>query len=197
MPDASSGKTILIAGPTASGKSAVAFALAIERSAEIVNADALQVYRDLKVLSARPSDEERARIPHHLFGHVDAVRRYSVGEWLRAAKEIVADITGRGATRLLSAAPVFIFARWKKGSPKFLISTPIPNAKRQQGLTRSVLKHSERKFSASIRRWRNSTRMIASDICALSKFIKRLACVCPIGKCKMLRRRSHRSTRGS
>ncbi len=115
MPDASSGKTILIAGPTASGKSAVAFALAIERSAEIVNADALQVYRDLKVLSARPSDEERARIPHHLFGHVDAVRRYSVGEWLRAAKEIVADITGRGRDAIIVGGTGLYFRALEKG----------------------------------------------------------------------------------
>ena len=65
-------KVALIAGPTASGKSALALALAEQRGGTIVNADSAQVYRDLRVLTARPAAEEEARAPHLLFGHVDA-----------------------------------------------------------------------------------------------------------------------------
>jgi tRNA dimethylallyltransferase len=86
---------ILIAGPTASGKSALALALAAEIDAEIVNADALQVYRDLSILSARPSAAEEERAPHHLFGHVDGAVRYSVGGWARDAAAALAAIAAR------------------------------------------------------------------------------------------------------
>jgi tRNA dimethylallyltransferase len=77
----------LIAGPTASGKSALALRLAEAADAEIVNADSMQLYRDLRVLTARPSAQDEARAPHHLFGIVDAAVGWSVGAWLRAAQE--------------------------------------------------------------------------------------------------------------
>jgi tRNA dimethylallyltransferase len=76
----------LIAGPTASGKSNLALRLAEAADAEIVNADSMQLYRDLRVLTARPGPDDEARAPHHLFGIVDAVG-WSVGTWLRAAAE--------------------------------------------------------------------------------------------------------------
>lgn len=75
-------RAILIAGPTASGKSAVALALAERLGGTIINADAMQVYADLAVLTARPSAEDMARAPHLLFGYVDAAQPYSVGRWL-------------------------------------------------------------------------------------------------------------------
>lgn len=75
----------LIAGPTASGKSALALRLAETLGAAVVNADSMQVYRDLRVLSARPSPEEEARAPHRLYGHVDGAEPYSVGRWLSEA----------------------------------------------------------------------------------------------------------------
>jgi tRNA dimethylallyltransferase len=74
---------ILITGPTASGKSALALRLAQERNGVVINADSMQVYDTLRVLTARPSDEEMMSIPHHLYGHVQATRSYSTGEWLR------------------------------------------------------------------------------------------------------------------
>ena len=86
----------LIAGPTASGKSALALRLAEATGGEIVNADALQIYTDLRVLTARPSPEEEARAPHHLFGTVDAADGWSVGRWQRAATAVIADIQARG-----------------------------------------------------------------------------------------------------
>jgi tRNA dimethylallyltransferase len=72
---------ILIAGPTASGKSALALELAGRLGAVIVNADSMQVYRDLRIITARPSVTEAAAAPHRLYGHVDAAENYSVGRW--------------------------------------------------------------------------------------------------------------------
>jgi tRNA dimethylallyltransferase len=77
---------VLIAGPTASGKSALALALAERLGGVIVNADAMQVYRDLRIITARPSPDEEARVPHRLYGHVDAADNYSVGRWLTDAQ---------------------------------------------------------------------------------------------------------------
>ena len=74
-------QAILIAGPTASGKSALALALAEKLGGVIVNADSMQVYRDLRVITARPTPAEEALRPHVLYGHVDAAERYSVGAW--------------------------------------------------------------------------------------------------------------------
>lgn len=91
----------LIMGPTASGKSALALALAERTGGEIINADSMQVYRDFRILTARPSREEAARAPHHLYGHVDAAELYSVGRWLGDAMAAIAATRGRGNTPIL------------------------------------------------------------------------------------------------
>ncbi|MBV6634349.1 MAG: tRNA (adenosine(37)-N6)-dimethylallyltransferase MiaA [Mameliella sp.] len=78
-------RPVLIAGPTASGKSALALAIAERQGGIIVNADAIQVFSDWRVLTARPSAEDEARAPHALYGHVPGDHAYSVGEWLREA----------------------------------------------------------------------------------------------------------------
>lgn len=90
------GRIWLIAGPTASGKSALALTLAEAVGGEIVNADSMQLYAGLRVLTAGPSPEEAARAPHHLFGTVDPAEGWSVGRWLRAASAAIADIGARG-----------------------------------------------------------------------------------------------------
>ena len=89
-------RPILIAGPTASGKSAHALQLAEWTGAEIVNADSMQIYAGLRVLTAGPSPEERARAPHHLFEVADAADGWSVGRWLEAATQAIAEIEARG-----------------------------------------------------------------------------------------------------
>ena len=86
----------LIAGPTASGKSAHALQLAEWTGAEIVNADSMQIYAGLRVLTAGPSPEERAKAPHHLFEVADAAVGWSVGRWLEAATQAIAEIEARG-----------------------------------------------------------------------------------------------------
>ncbi len=81
---------ILIAGPTASGKSALALALAEKFGGLIVNADSMQVYRDLRIITARPTPEEERRARHRLYGHVDAAENYSVGRWCGEAAAVLA-----------------------------------------------------------------------------------------------------------
>ena len=82
-------RALLIAGPTASGKTRLAVSVARRIGGEIVNADSMQVYADLAVLSARPSPDERGDVPHHLFGHVDGPEIYSVGRWLDEALSLI------------------------------------------------------------------------------------------------------------
>lgn len=115
MANRSDARVILIAGPTASGKSGIALALADEVGAEIVNADALQVYRDLSVLSARPSASEEARAPHHLFGHVDGSVRYSVGGWARDAAATLASIAARGRPAIVVGGTGLYFRALTEG----------------------------------------------------------------------------------
>jgi tRNA dimethylallyltransferase len=84
---------ILIAGPTASGKSALALALAEKFGGVIINADSMQVYRDLRIITARPRPDEEARVPHRLYGHVDAAENFSVGRWCVDVAEALAATT--------------------------------------------------------------------------------------------------------
>jgi tRNA dimethylallyltransferase len=76
---------VLIAGPTGSGKSALALDIAGERNGVLINADSMQVYRDLRMLTARPAQVEEEQAPHRLYGHVDGAVNYSVGHYLRDA----------------------------------------------------------------------------------------------------------------
>jgi tRNA dimethylallyltransferase len=110
---------ILIAGPTASGKSALALALAEQSGGAIINADSMQVYRDLRIITARPTPDEERRAPHRLYGHVDAAENYSAGRWCgevaallaaRAQREPAIIVGGTGLyfnalTRGLAAVP--------------------------------------------------------------------------------------------
>jgi len=105
----------LIAGPTASGKSALALRLAEQRGAEIVNADSMQLYADLRLLTARPSAQEEARAPHHLFGTVDAADGWSVGRWLRAATAVLDAISARGRPAIVVGGTGLYFEALTQG----------------------------------------------------------------------------------
>jgi tRNA dimethylallyltransferase len=95
-------KIILVAGPTASGKSALALALAEKLGGTIINADSMQVYRDLRIITARPTPEEEALVPHRLYGHVDAAENFSVGRWCSEVADVLA------ATQCESRAAVVV-----------------------------------------------------------------------------------------
>lgn len=89
-------RTVLIAGPTASGKSTFAAALARAHNGVIVNADSMQVYKELRILTARPAAHEEAAIPHRLFGIVSAAESYSVARWINDVKSAIEDTHAAG-----------------------------------------------------------------------------------------------------
>lgn len=91
LPDIPPDRPVLIAGPTASGKSALAAEIVARSGGVIVNADALQVYECWRVLTARPSVEEEAALPHRLYGTVGRRQPWSVGHWLRAVAPLLRD----------------------------------------------------------------------------------------------------------
>jgi tRNA dimethylallyltransferase len=95
-------EAVLIAGPTASGKSALALELAQKTGGVVINADSMQVYRDLRVITARPTPEEEARVAHRLYGHVDAGVNFSAGAWVADAGRVLAE--ARAQNRL----PIFV-----------------------------------------------------------------------------------------
>jgi tRNA dimethylallyltransferase len=115
---------LLIMGPTASGKSALALALAERTGGEIVNADSMQVYRDFRILTARPSREEEARAAHHLYGHVDAAELYSVGRWLADALAAIAAIHARGTTPILVGGTGLYFKALTQGLAEIPAADP-------------------------------------------------------------------------
>ena len=93
---------MLIAGPTASGKSALALELAQKTGGVVINTDSMQVYRDLRIITARPTPDEEARAPHRLYGHVDAAVNFSAGAWVADAAKVLAE--ARAQDRL----PIFV-----------------------------------------------------------------------------------------
>jgi tRNA dimethylallyltransferase len=95
-------KAVLIAGPTASGKSALALDLAQKRGGMVINTDSMQVYRDLRVLTARPTVEEEALAPHRLYGHVDADVNFSVGSFVADAAKVLGEACAQGRV------PIFV-----------------------------------------------------------------------------------------
>lgn len=106
---------LLIAGPTAAGKTALALAAANQLDGEIINADSMQVYEGLHLITARPSDDEVAHAPHHLFGTVDPAARFSVGEWIAAAVPLIDQIRDRGRTPIIVGGTGLYYLALTKG----------------------------------------------------------------------------------
>ncbi len=107
--------TILIAGPTASGKSALALALAERRGGAIINADSMQVYRDLRIITARPTPEDEARVPHRLYGYVDAAENFSAGRWRRDAVAALTAAAREGCTAIVVGGTGLYFSALTRG----------------------------------------------------------------------------------
>lgn len=108
----------LVFGPTASGKTSFAVTLAKQSGGEIINADSMQIYSGLPLLTALPTISERADIAHHLFGTVDPSERWSVGKWLEVALKLISEITARGNHPILVGGTGLYFEALTKGLAK-------------------------------------------------------------------------------
>jgi tRNA dimethylallyltransferase len=108
-------KSVLIAGPTASGKSALALELAQATGGVIINADSMQVYRDLKVITARPTIDEEARVPHRLYGHVDAAVNFSAGSWVADAAVALAEARAQHRLAIFTGGSGLYFKALTRG----------------------------------------------------------------------------------
>jgi tRNA dimethylallyltransferase len=108
-------KAILLSGPTASGKSALALKLAERLGGTIINTDSMQVYRDLRLITARPSVDDEARVPHRLYGHVDAAENYSVGRWCADAGAALAETWKAGRIPILVGGTGLYFKALTQG----------------------------------------------------------------------------------
>jgi tRNA dimethylallyltransferase len=100
---------ICLAGPTASGKSGLAVAIAQQCNGAIINTDSMQVYAGIPIISAAPDETEQNGVPHYLFGHIDPARRYSQADWLQAATDAVASIRANGQIPILVGGTGFYF----------------------------------------------------------------------------------------
>ena len=94
-------KIILISGPTASGKSNFAISLAKKINGEIINADSMQVYKELRILTARPKQKDYQKIRHHLYGFLNVAKNFSTGEWLKLCQKKIKEIQSRNKIPIL------------------------------------------------------------------------------------------------
>jgi tRNA dimethylallyltransferase len=108
-------KAILIAGPTASGKSGAGLEFAASVGGTIINADSMQVYRELRLLTARPSEADEARVPHRLYGTIQAAEAYSVGRWLGDVASAMAEAHGEGRLPILVGGTGLYFKALTEG----------------------------------------------------------------------------------
>lgn len=120
-------RAVLIAGPTASGKSALAMALAREFGGVVVNADSMQVYRDLRVLTARPTPAEEASVPHRLYGHVDGAVNYSAMRYAAEVAGLLTELRESGQLPILVGGTGLYFKALTEG---FSAMPPVPEAVR-------------------------------------------------------------------
>ena len=132
----------LIAGPTASGKSALALRLAQATGAEIVGADALQIYSDLPILTARATPEEAALVRHHLVGAVDGADGWSVGRWFEGAKAAIEGVIAGGRPVVVVGGTGLYFRALTKG----LADIPMVNTNVRAQAAAEFAEHGEEAF---------------------------------------------------
>jgi len=106
---------VLIAGPTASGKSALALAMAEVAGGVVINTDSMQVYRDLRVITARPTPAEEARVPHRLYGHVDAAVNFSAGSWVSDAAAALSEARAQNRLPIFTGGSGLYFKALTRG----------------------------------------------------------------------------------
>ena len=128
-------KIILISGPTASGKSKFALKLAKKIDGEIINADSMQIFKEIKILNARPSTEDLSRIKHHLYGFLSVKKNFSVGEWLKKCLKKISEIKKRKKVPIIVGGTGLYFKSLVDGLAK------IPNiSKRNRDKARNLQK---------------------------------------------------------
>ena len=135
-------KIILISGPTASGKSSFAVRLAQNINGEIINADSMQIYKQLKILTARPSKKDQKNIKHHLYGTVDVKKIFSTGHWLKHAIKKIYEIRKRKKTPILVGGTGLYFNSLVNG----LVKIPNIPIKFRKKIRLMQKKHGQKKF---------------------------------------------------
>ena len=113
--EVTSNKAVLIAGPTASGKSALALELAQKTGGVVINTDSMQVYRDLRVLTARPTPEEESAVPHRLYGYVDASVNFSAGAWVADAASVLTEARAQNRLPIFAGGSGLYFKALTRG----------------------------------------------------------------------------------
>lgn len=120
---------VLIAGPTASGKSALAVALARRFGGVVINADSMQVYRDLQIITARPTAEEMGEVPHRLYGHVDGAVNHSAAAYVAETASLLAELEREGALPVLVGGTGLYFKALTEGLSEI---PPVPDGVRAE-----------------------------------------------------------------
>ena len=135
-------KIILISGPTASGKSSFAVKLAKKINGEIINADSMQVYKELKILTARPNSKQQQQIKHHLYGFLSMKKKFSTGQWLKLASERVKEIQKRNKIPILVGGTGMYFKSIEDG----LVKIPKISVKKRNTIIKLQRKLGQAKF---------------------------------------------------
>jgi tRNA dimethylallyltransferase len=135
-------KIILISGPTASGKSSLAIKIAKKINGEIINADSMQVYKTLKILTARPNIKEQKKIKHHLFGIINLNKKFSTGQWLKAAIKKIKEIQKRKKIPILVGGTGLYFQSLISG----LVKIPKIPLKLRKKIRLTQKKEGQKKF---------------------------------------------------
>ena len=135
-------KIILISGPTASGKSNFAVKIAKKIKGEIINADSMQVYKQLKILTARPSKKEQKNIKHHLYGIIDLNKKFSTGQWLKSAIKKIKEIKKRKKIPILVGGTGLYFQSLIEG----LVQIPEIPIKFRNQVRLTQIKEGQKKF---------------------------------------------------
>ncbi len=135
-------KIILISGPTASGKSSLAIKIAKKIDGEIINADSMQVYKQLKILSARPDPKQYQKIRHHLYGFHDVKKNFSTGDWLKLVNKKIEDVQRRKRIPILVGGTGLYFKALTEG----LVKIPNISVKLRNQIRKMQKKLGQKKF---------------------------------------------------
>ena len=139
-------KIILISGPTASGKSNFAISLAKKIKGEIINADSMQVYKELRILTARPKQKDYQNIRHHLYGFLNVTKNFSTGQWLKLCQKKIKEIQSRNKIPILVGGTGLYFKSLTDG----LVKIPIIPLKIRNNIRNLQKKLGQKKFYSKL-----------------------------------------------